>query len=123
MDNLKRVIVDYKKLTPEVLKLLVEKYPDGYGDNDVINFRNLKGELIEAVEVSTDDTKYLVKISSKLERSMANYDDDDEDDGLGAEDLGKLPGDDDDFSDSDSDDNDDNDDVEDPEDVDDDEEE
>lgn len=123
MDNLKRVIVDYKKLTPEVLKLLVEKYPDGYGDNDVINFRNLKGELIEAVEVSTDDTKYLVKISSKLERSMANYDDDDEYDGLGAEDLGKLPGDDDDFSDSDSDDNDDNDDVEDSEDVDDDEEE
>lgn len=120
MDNLKRVIVDYKKLTPEVLKLLVEKYPDGYGDNDVINFRNLKGELIEAVEVSTDDTKYLVKISLKLERTMANFDEDDEDDGLGTEDLDKLPGDDDDFSDSDSDDNDD---IEDPEDMDDDEEE
>ncbi|MEM0931298.1 MAG: hypothetical protein AAF575_06530 [Bacteroidota bacterium] len=75
MNNLKRVIVDYKKLTPEVLKLLVEKYPDGYGDNDVINFKNLKGESIEAVEVSTHDTKYLVKISSKLERSMANFDD------------------------------------------------
>ena len=28
MNNLKRVIVDYKKLTSEVLKLLVEKYPD-----------------------------------------------------------------------------------------------
>lgn len=121
MDNLKRVIVDYKKLTPEVLKLLVEKYPDGYGDNDVINFRNLKGELIEAVEVSTEDTKYLVKISSKLERSMANFDDEDDDDGLDTDDLGKLPGDDDDFSDSDSDD--DNDDVEDSEDMDDDEEE
>ncbi|WP_318343432.1 hypothetical protein [Flagellimonas baculiformis] len=126
MDNLKRVIVDYKKLTPEVLKLLVEKYPDGYGDNDVINFRNLKGELVEAVEVSTDDTKYLVKISSKLERTMANYDDDDDDDGLDTDDLGKLPGDDDDFSDSDADDDsDDNDrdDVEDSEDMDDDEEE
>ena len=32
MDNLKRVIVDFKKLTPEVLKLLVDKYPDGYDD-------------------------------------------------------------------------------------------
>ena len=124
MDKLRRVIVDYKKLTPEVLKLLVEKYPDGYGDNDVINFRNLKGELIEAVEVSTDDTKYLVKISSKLERTMANYDDDDDDDGLDTEDLGKIPGDDDDFSDADSDDdNDDRDDVEDSDDIDDDEEE
>src|SRR5690606_16750131 len=99
MDNLKRVIVDYKKLTPEVLKLLVEKYPDGYGDNDVINFRNLKGELIEAVEVSTDDTKYLVKISSKLERTMANFDEDEEDDNLDTEDLDKLPDDDEDFSD------------------------
>lgn len=74
MNNLRRVIVDYKKLTPEVLKLLVEKYPDGYGDNDVINFKNHKGEAIEAVEVSTNDTKYLVKISTKLERSMANFD-------------------------------------------------
>ena len=92
--NLKRVIVDYKKLTAEVLKLLVEKYPDGYGDNDVISFRNLKGELIEAVEVSTEDAKYLVKISSKLERSMANFDEDDdgdEEDGFDGESLGKLP--------------------------------
>ncbi len=29
MDNLKRVIVDFKKLTPEVLKLLGEEHPDG----------------------------------------------------------------------------------------------
>ena len=88
MNNLKRVLVDYKKLTPEVLKLLVDKYPDGYGDDDVINFKNIKGEKIEAVEVSTEDTKYLVKISSKLERTMANFDDDV--DGLDTEDLGEL---------------------------------
>lgn len=120
MNNLKRVIVDYKKLTPEVLKLLVEKYPDGYGDNDVINFKNLKGEWIEAVEVATEDTKYLVKISSKLEHSMANFDDDEDDDSdnLDTEDLGKIPGnDDDDFSDSDDDDDEDNDDVDDVEDL------
>ena len=74
MENLKRVIVDYRKLTPEVLMLLVAKYPDGYGDDDIINFKNLKGEAIEAVEVTTSDTKYLVKISSKLERTMTNFD-------------------------------------------------
>lgn len=91
MLNLKRVIVDYKKLTPEVLKLLVDKYPDGYGDNDVISFRNLKGELIEAVEVSTQDTKYLVKISSKLEHSMANFDDEGEDEDFDDDVLDKLP--------------------------------
>ena len=107
MDNLKRVIVDYKKLTSEVLKLLVDKYPDGYGDDDVINFKNLKGETIEAVEVSTEDTKYLVKISSKLERTMADFDEDDDDD-FDSEDYEKIPGDSDEFSDSD-----DNDEVED----------
>ncbi|NDV17164.1 hypothetical protein GO009_14155 [Muricauda sp. TY007] len=99
MDNLKRVIVDYKKLTSEVLKLLVEKYPDGYGDDDVINFKNLKGESIEAVEVSTQDTKYLVKISSKLERTMADFDEDDSED-YDSEDFEKIPEGDEDFSDS-----------------------
>jgi hypothetical protein len=77
MDNLKRVIVDFKKLTPEVLKLLVERYPDGYDDRDIISFKNAHGERIEAVEVLTEDTKYLVKISAKLEVTMANYDADD----------------------------------------------
>lgn len=80
MDNLKRVIVDFKKLTPEVLKLLVEKYPDGYDDTNIITFKNAQGERIEAVEVTTDDTKYLVKISAKLEKTMANYDEDDYED-------------------------------------------
>jgi hypothetical protein len=77
MDNKKRVIVDFKKLTPEVLKLLVEKYPEGYDEDQIITFRNAQGERIEAVEVSTDDTKYLVKISAKLEKTMANYEEDD----------------------------------------------
>jgi hypothetical protein len=72
--NLKRVIVDFKKLTPEVLALLVEKYPDGYDDDNIISFKNAKNELIEAVEVVTADTKYLVKVSSKLELTMENYD-------------------------------------------------
>ncbi len=77
MENLKRVIVDFKKLTPEVLKLLVDKYPDGYDDRNIISFKNAQGERIEAVEVTTEDTKYLVKISAKLERTMENYDEDD----------------------------------------------
>ncbi len=96
MNNLKRIIVDFKKLTPEVLKLLVEEYPDGYGDNDIISFRNVAGERVECVEVLTDDTKYLVKISSKLERTMANYDEDDyidfeDDDPEAVVDPGMMP--------------------------------
>ncbi len=80
MDNLRRVIVDFKKLTPEVLKLLVERYPDGYDDRNIISFKNAQGERVQAVEVLTDDTKYLVKISQKLEITMANYDEEDYED-------------------------------------------
>ena len=75
--NLKRVIVDFKKLTPEILALVVEKYPDGYNDNDIIRFRNASYDLIEAVEIVTEDTKYLVKVSAKLEKVMEDYDEDD----------------------------------------------
>ena len=99
MDNLKRVIVDFKKLTPEVLKLLVEKYPDGYDDLNIISFKNAQGERIEAVEVTTEDTKYLVKISAKLEKTMANYDedfDDDDPEAIPDVDLEGVEGDDDD---------------------------
>lgn len=78
--NLKRVIVDFKKLTPEILALLVEKYPHGYDDDHVISFKNANNEIVEAVEVTTEDTKYLVKVSSKLEVTMENYDEDDYED-------------------------------------------
>lgn len=78
--HLRKVIVDFKKLTPEVLKLTVERYPDGYDDRDIISFRNAHGERVEAVEVITEDTKYLVKISEKLEYTMENYDESDYDD-------------------------------------------
>ena len=75
--NLKRIIVDFKKLTSEILALVVEKYPHGYDDSDIIEFRNAKSELIEAVEILTEDTKYLVKVSARLVKVMEDYDEDD----------------------------------------------
>lgn len=75
---MKRVIVDYAKLTNEILNLLVDKFPDGYDDSNIISFRNAKNELIEAVEVQTDDTIYLVKVSTKLADRIENFEEDDE---------------------------------------------
>lgn len=75
---MKRVIVDYSKLTNEILNLLVDKFPDGYDDSNIIRFKNHKDETIEAVEVRTDDTIYLVKISTKLSDRMVSFDDDDD---------------------------------------------
>ncbi len=76
---MKRIIVDYSKLTNEILTLLVEKFPDGYDDSNIIRFKNHKDETIEAVEVKTEDTIYLVKISTKLASRIVNFDEDDDD--------------------------------------------
>ncbi|THF52880.1 MULTISPECIES: DNA primase [Flavobacterium] len=87
---MKRVIVDYAKLTNEILTLLVEKFPDGYDDSDVIRFKNAKNETVEAVEVRTEDTIYLVKVSTKLADRIENFDDDEDD--IAAEDTLDIKG-------------------------------
>ena len=121
---MKRVIVDYAKLTNEILTLLVEKFPDGYDDSDVIRFKNAKNETVEAVEVRTEDTIYLVKVSTKLADRIENYDEDDiiEDDVVAVPDekIGALKDLDIDEDDDDEDDSNDSDDIEDSEDGDDD---
>ena len=76
---MKRAIVDYKKLTKDILALLVEKYPEGYQDHDVIRFKNAKNETVEALEVRTEDTIYLVKVSTRLASTMERYDEDEDD--------------------------------------------
>ncbi|MGB5983006.1 MAG: hypothetical protein WBG46_12755 [Nonlabens sp.] len=79
---LRRVVVDFKKLTPEILALVMDKYPDGYEYRDIITFKNAKNESVKAIEINTHDTKYLVKISEQLQEAMEEYDEDDYDDDL-----------------------------------------
>ena len=88
---MKRIIVDYKKLTPEILSLLVDKYPDGYDDDQIISFKNAKNETVDAVEVRTQDTVYLVKVSTRLENTMANYDEEDYDEADYNEPIVEIP--------------------------------
>jgi len=71
-----RKIVDYQKLNEDILDLLVAKFPDGYDAEHIISFRNAKNEIIEAVEVRTDDAIYLVKVGQKLVRAMEDHEDD-----------------------------------------------
>jgi len=70
-----RRLVDYKKLDHELAALLIETYPYGYGDDDIITFRNSNGDFIEAVEIQTADTLYLVKISKSLANFISNFED------------------------------------------------
>ena len=71
---MKRVLIDYKKLDRDVAALLIDLYPHGYGDEDIIVLKKPNGDIIEAVEVKTADTLFLVKISKSLSNFIANFD-------------------------------------------------
>jgi hypothetical protein len=68
-----RILIDYRKLPHDVASLLIELYPHGYGDEDLIVLKKPTGEIIEAVEVKTNDTIYLVKISKSLANFISNF--------------------------------------------------
>lgn len=75
-----RKIVDYQKLNEDILNLLIDKFPDGYDETDIISFRNAQNEVIEAVEVKTEDTIYLVKVGKRLVQAMEDFEDSDDSD-------------------------------------------
>ncbi len=70
---MKRILIDYKKLDHTAASILIDSYPDGYGDDDIITIKKPNGEVIEAVEIRTDNTVYLVKISKSLSNFIANF--------------------------------------------------
>ncbi|TVQ77011.1 MAG: hypothetical protein EA358_07875 [Flavobacteriales bacterium] len=76
----KRVIVDYKNITDVLLRRFTDTFPHGYDDEDIIRFKNAKGDWVNAVPLETEDTKYLVKIGVELDRRVEAFLDDDDDD-------------------------------------------
>ncbi len=76
----KRVIVDYKNITSEILELFTDRYPYGYEDEDIIKFKNSKGENVSAVPFETSDTKYLIKVGVEMDKKIEAFLDDEDDD-------------------------------------------
>ncbi|MFS4468388.1 hypothetical protein [Maribacter sp. 2210JD10-5] len=70
-----RRLIDYKKLDHKLAAQLIDSYPYGYGDEDIITFKNQHGDVVEAVELKTVDTLYLVKISKSLSDFISNFED------------------------------------------------
>ncbi|MEM9076215.1 MAG: hypothetical protein AAGC43_04205 [Bacteroidota bacterium] len=70
---MKRILIDYKKLSHDVAARLIDSYPYGYGDEDIITLKKPSGEIVEAVEVRTEDAIYLVKISKSLSNFISNF--------------------------------------------------
>lgn len=72
MDKLK-VVTDYSKLSPELLSLFNETYPQGIAGHTV-RFPNSKGEIVTAVRLETEDRIYLVKLSAKAKEILTEED-------------------------------------------------
>ncbi|PRX55071.1 hypothetical protein [Flagellimonas meridianipacifica] len=70
---MKRILIDYKKLSHDVAARLIDSYPYGYGDEDIIVLKKPNGEIVEAVEVRTEEAIYLVKISKSLSNFISNF--------------------------------------------------
>jgi hypothetical protein len=80
------VIKDYKSMTPDLMALLVEAYPDGF-EYDTEYFTNAKGERVEAVPLETEDTKYLIKVSTTLVQKFEAYEDEEDNDDSDSEEF------------------------------------
>jgi hypothetical protein len=62
----RRVAVSYKNLSPELLELLRQKYPAGWGDY-VIKVNKSETDFFHAIMLETDDATYLVKVDVKID--------------------------------------------------------
>ncbi len=74
---MKRVIKDYKGITPAQLELIAQEYPEGFGLDDLITFKKPDGDTFKGLEIKTDDTLYLFKIDTRMLEMIDDYTDDD----------------------------------------------
>lgn len=71
-----KVVIDYQKLSPELMELFSETFPQGIV-GQTIRFPNAKGEIITAVRMETEDRIYLVKLSARAREILSDEDLDD----------------------------------------------
>lgn len=67
----KKVVIDFTKLSDELVTLFEETYPTGVAGK-TIRFPNAKGEIVSAVRMENDDTIFLVKIASRPKEVLSD---------------------------------------------------
>lgn len=67
----RKEVVDYSKLSEELLAVFDETYPTGVA-GQTIRFPNSKGEIVSAVRLETEDAIYLVKIMARPKESLSD---------------------------------------------------
>ena len=66
MDTRKKVIVHINNISPEIMEIVHEKYPDGYQDR-VFKVTKPNNDYFYAITVDTEDTSYLIKVDVKID--------------------------------------------------------
>jgi hypothetical protein len=69
----KSLFIDTEDLTNGIIKLIVNKYPNGYCYEDIISIKNNVGNYIKVIEVENNNTKYFVKIGIQLENRLDDF--------------------------------------------------
>ncbi len=70
---MEKVIITYNTISTDILDLLVKRYPDSYGYEDIYSFQNFEGKTISVIEVKSFKIIYLVEISSQLEEKINKH--------------------------------------------------
>jgi hypothetical protein len=62
----KRIVTSLDKLSPEIKKLISEKYPFGWSNN-VVRINKPSGDFFYAIPLETSDVSYMIKVPVKVD--------------------------------------------------------
>ena len=82
----KRIVKNYEALTEETLRDLREKYPNGY-EQHLIRYTDKDGKFVSALPFETEDTYYLIRMTTQEAKRYDAADDFDDDVALRGDDL------------------------------------
>ena len=78
--NKTRVVVDYEKLSDELIEQIKLVYPTGFIQH-LITFTNAKGENVSALRFETFEKIYLIRMSRLMAEQIIDEDSDYDDEG------------------------------------------
>lgn len=75
-----RIAKDYEKLSEDLINQIKLEYPYGFEDN-LISYKDAKGNKISALPFETEEVYYLVRMTRAEAQQIIEEDDDYDDDG------------------------------------------
>jgi hypothetical protein len=76
----RRIVVNYEKLSDDLIEQIKLVYPYGFSDH-LISFQNKEGKNVSALRFETFETVYLIRMSGKMAERIIEEDSDYDDDG------------------------------------------